>query len=260
MPDGYHFSISLGKTLFNELLNAALPFEIKRGEFNLTENLRQVAGQLQVKERVAGLLEDRGEGDPLVQVKERAAGLWRDNRERVYGVIDQLVRIEGEYVVELDNNGSDFYYGHQRIGAEATLRLAAEGRATLLQENLEFPFKFEKRLGAKIFLGDIRYDKKLEKIVADLQDVGINLGDNLILRTLNDLAIQLLEPQVEQYNPVPILPKAQIDEMLAPMAESPLKLKMDVEDMALDVDEDDITLKIRFGFTQLQIAGPTEGD
>ena len=53
------------------------------------------------------------------------------------------------------------------------------------------------------------------------------------------------------------LPKAQIDEMLAPVSESPLKLKMDVEDMALDVDEEDITLKIRFGFTQLQLEGPS---
>ena len=55
-------------------------------------------------------------------------------------------------------------------------------------------------------------------------------------------------------NPVPILKKNQIEEMVSP-AGGPLKLKMGVEDVALDISEDELTLKVRFGFSQLQLTG-----
>ena len=57
LNEGYHFSISLGKALFSDLLGAALPFRVGGGPFNLVENLRDLARTLQVKEKVAGLLE-----------------------------------------------------------------------------------------------------------------------------------------------------------------------------------------------------------
>ena len=53
-------------------------------------------------------------------------------------------------------------------------------------------------------------------------------------------------------NPVPILRKDQLEEMVAP-AGGPLKVKMGVEDVALDISEDEMTLKVRFGFQQLQL-------
>jgi hypothetical protein len=262
--DGFHFSISLGKALFNELLGAALPVEIKKGSFDLVQNARDIAHQLQVKEKVAGLLTDSNPEGALVKVKDRAADLWGQRREDVYQVINDLVRVEGEWKLELDRNGSELMYGQQAVGAEAHVKLTADGKATLLRENIELPFKFEKRIGAEAWLKEIRYDQGKEAIVADLKDVGLKLGENIVFRLANDLIHKLLEEQVTKVNPVPILPKSQLDGMLAPVAESPLKLQMDVETMVLEVNEDQIALKVRFGFTQLQItdkAGPdTSGE
>jgi hypothetical protein len=58
---------------------------------------------------------------------------------------------------------------------------------------------------------------------------------------------------VEKVNPVHILKKSQLEEMVSP-AGGPLRLKMGVEDVALDISEEEMTLKVRFGFSQLQIA------
>lgn len=256
----YHFSISLGRTLFSELLGAALPLEIKRGAFDLVQNARDLARQLEVKEKVAGLLVDRDPQDALVKAKDRVAEVWRDRREDVYALLNEMVKVEGEWQLELDRRGSDLQYGVQKVGAEATVKLVAEGKATLLKENVELPFKFEKRVGAHAWLADIRFDKGQQALVADVKDVGLNLGESLVFRLVNDLVHKLLDEQVTKVNPVKILPKAQFDEMLGPVAESPLKLKMDVDEMMLEVDEQHITLKVRFGFQQLQLtAGGAAG-
>ena len=45
---------------------------MKKGEFELADSIRGVMDQLQVREKVAGLLEDRGEESRLVRVKDRA--------------------------------------------------------------------------------------------------------------------------------------------------------------------------------------------
>ena len=55
-------------------------------------------------------------------------------------------------------------------------------------------------------------------------------------------------------NPVPILRKDQLEEMVSP-AGGPLRLKMGVEDVALDISDEEMTLKVRFGFQQLQLTG-----
>jgi len=44
-------------------------------------------------------------------------------------------------------------------------------------------------------------------------------------------------------------------EQLVKPAGGPLKLEMGVDNLALDVDRDNVTLKVRFGFTRRQIEG-----
>jgi len=253
LGDGFHFSIALGRTLFSELLGTALPIQIKKGEFNLVENVRGVAHELQVKEKVSGLLTDSNPEGALVRVKDRAATVWSDRREEIYGLINDVLKVEGEWTLELDRTGTDLEYGHQAVGAEATVKLTAEGKATFLKDNLEVPFNFTKRIGAEAWLKDIRYDDGKEAIIADLKDVGLMLGENLVFKLLNDLAHKLLEEQIGKVNPVPILPKAQVDGLLAPLAESPLGIAADVETMTLEVNEETIALKIRFDFNKPQL-------
>lgn len=253
ISENYHFSISLGKALFSDLLGAMLPFRVGGGPFNLTENLRQLARQFQVKEKVAGLLE--GPQNPaLNRVKEKAQVVWGERREQFYDLLDKVIRVEGTWEVLVDKDGSEFIYAPQEIGAEAYFKLVAKGTATLLRENVTMPFELEKRLGAQIHLGDIRYDADRRALVGTLKDLGVDLGDNILLRLANDGLARLLEQQGARFNPVQILPKEQLDGLVGG-AGTALKLKMEVTDVALEIGEEMMTLKVRFGFTQLQLAG-----
>ncbi|MED5372924.1 MAG: hypothetical protein VX899_18030 [Myxococcota bacterium] len=250
--DEYHFSMSIGKGLFTELLTAALPYKIQSGRFHLTDNLRSAARQLQVKQKVAGLLEGP-EGSALVRVKDRAASVWHNRRDQVYDTLDKVLRVEGDWEVLLDADGSEFTYGEQEIGAEAYFKAVATGKAVLLGENLELPFRLEKRVGAEVHLGGIHYDNHKQEIVGQVQGVGVDLGGSLLLKLLNDVLGKVLEQQAqERLNPVTVLPKAQLDELVAGAATA-IKLKMEVSDVALEVGEEMMTLKVRFGFTQLQL-------
>lgn len=250
--ESYDFSMSIGKSLFTKLLGEALPMEVKKGPFNLTENLRDAARQLQVKEKVAGLLEGP-QNEALVRVKDRAKDVWGSRREQVYQTIDRLVRIEGDWEVHIDDEGSEFKFSEQKLGLEAHALLVAHGTATLLDRNIEIPFRVEKRLGAEVGLGDVHYDPQQQAIVGNVKDVGIDLGENILLRIANDIIGKLIETKaLAQVNPLTVLPKRQVDEALAG-ATAAIKLKMEVTDILLDINDEYVTLKVKFGFEQLQI-------
>lgn len=248
----HHLSLSLSRELWRELLGAALPIHLAGGQLDLAQNARTMLKQLAVRERVAGLLEDRQPPAPLVRAKDRARALWHARRAGVYRRANELVRVEGEWRVELDQIGTDLKYGRQQIGADAYVRGVAEGTLYLMKENVELPFKIEKRLGASIALKNIHYDPTQRAVIGSLQDLGVYLGDNAVLQLVSRLAEYLLEQQVPRVNPVPILKRDQVDDMVGPVG-GPLKMKMGVEDLELEITEQDMTLKVRFGFTQGQL-------
>ncbi|MSQ02683.1 MAG: hypothetical protein EXR71_12470 [Myxococcales bacterium] len=254
--DGYHLKFTIGRTLWNDLFGAGLPFELGKGTFDLVKQVRAGVKQLGVRERVRGLLEDRQVQLPEVMVrgKDAAVRVWEDRRETVWKVVEELVRVEGDWQVHVDREGSDFHYGNQRFGVEAHVKAVATGKVYLLRENVEFPFVLEKRIGAEAALGDIRYDKERKALIGQLQDVEIDLGEHFVLQMLSRGVERLLQEQVGKVNPVPILRKDQLEDMVSP-AGGPLKMKMGVEDVALDISEDEMTLKVRFGFQQLQLTG-----
>lgn len=253
LADGYHFSISLGRALFSEMFDAALPFTVAKGEFDLTENMRDIARQLQVKEKMVGLLEDRTPPQSLRRVKNKAVEVWDDRRDQVIELLEDLVRIDGTWEVELDNEGSDFIYAQQSIGAEAHVKLTANGKAVFLKHNVELPFTIEKRIGAELHIRDIRYDSDEGEVVGQMRDVALKLGEGVVWGLLEEVAAKLLDQQLHRFRRIPILKKEHLDGLLRPAME-PLKLAMDVEDLSLDVGEEYMTLKVRFGFSQKQIA------
>lgn len=253
--DGYHLKFTIGKSLWNELFRAGLPFKISDGTFDLLEAARAGIKKLEVREKVRGLLEDR-ELPPVVQRgRQVVSSTWESRRGQVYQLVNDLVRVQGDWRAEVDQDGSDFKYARQKFGVEAHVKVVATGKVYLLRENIEFPFALEKRIGAEANLLDIRYDRQREALVGDLGDISIDLGEHFVLELLNRGAEYLVVQQVPKANPVPILRKAQLEEMVGP-AGGPLKLKLSVEDVALDIDDDELTLKVRFGFSQLQLPGP----
>lgn len=247
-----HLTLGLSHDLWSELLRAALPVKIGDGDIDLTRNVRSGLKQLGVRQRVAGLLEDRDPPPSLVRVKDRAIKVWRKRRQGVYRRLDELVRVRGTWRVELSDMGTDLTYSKQKVGADAFVRGIAEGRVTLLRENVEFPFTIEKRLGASMALGDIRYDDGHKAIIGSLQDLGVHLGDSTILQLLGRLAEYAMESQLDKANPVPILKRDQVADMVKPLGGT-MNTEMDVEDLELTIDEDELLLKVRFGFTQAQL-------
>jgi hypothetical protein len=255
--DGFHLSLSIGKALWDDLTTSALPLKMAEGSYDLGKLVYRGVKQLQVKERVVALLEDRQAPEVVGRARVRASKIWRSRREQVYGTLQEVLRIEGDWRVELDREGTDFHYAHQKIGVDAHMKVLASGTAYLLGNNLEVPFTLERRVGATCFLGDIHYDKDHRAIVGKVEDPSVHIGDNVVLRLLEEAARLVLEQQVHKLKPVTILKKAQLEDLVAP-AGGPLKLKMGVDHCVIEVTEEELTLKVRFGFEQLQLTGRVE--
>ncbi len=253
ISDGFHLSLSIGKALWDDLVGAALPVKVKDGTFDLGKVVYRGVKQLGVRQKVTALLEDREPPAAVTRARERAAGIWGSRREQVYKAIDELVHVEGDWKLEIDRDGTEFHYAPQKIGVDAHVRATVEGRALLLRRNIELPFTIEKRLGATCHLGDIRYDQNLRAMVGDVMEPAIDFGEHFLLQLLNRGGAMLLAQQVHRFNPVPMLKKDQLEDMVAP-AGGPLKLQMGVEDVAIEVTENELTLRVRFGFTQKQIS------
>lgn len=252
LTDDYHLSFSIGKTLWDDLVGSVLPMRVRDGTFDLGLAVAKGVRQIGVRERVRALLEDRSPPAPIVRVKDRAARVWANHREDVYAVMREMFRVEGDWAVIIDEKGTEFKYAPQKVGIDAHVKAVVTGRALLIRESIEIPFTIEKRLGASCQMGNIRYDKDQRAIVGDVQDPFVDLGDSAILRVLSQGVAYLLEQKTQQFQGQPIIKKDQLDEMLAP-AGGPLKLKMGVEDVRIEVSDTAMTLKVRFGFEQAQI-------
>jgi hypothetical protein len=247
-----HLSLSLSRELWRELLSASLPIEVTSEAFDLTRDTRRAIRQLGVRRRVAGLLETGAPVPGVSAARRRLRGAWTRARPLVVQRVHELVRVRGTWRFEIDSMGTDLRYGRQRVQAEATMKGIAEGTVWLLRENVEIPFVIERRMGASVELADIRYDPSHKAVIGSLRDLGVYVGDNIALQLVARLLEFGLEQQLPRVNPLPILRLDQVESMVGPMG-GPLKMQMGVEDLALDIDEHEMTLKVRFGFTRGQI-------
>jgi hypothetical protein len=254
LTDDYHLSLSIGKALWDDLVGAALPLKVRDGTFDLGKVVVSGMKQIGVRQRVRGLLEDRTPPATLVRAKDRAAQLWSDHKEDVYQVMSEMFRVEGDWSVEIDKEGTEFHYAPQKIGVDAHIKAVITGTAFLIRDSVEIPFTIEKRLGAAAHMGNIRYDKDQRAVVGDVEDPFIDLGDGMILQALSQAGAQLLSQQTERFAATPLIKKAQLEDMVAP-AGGPLKLKMGIDDVRIEVSESNLQLKVRFAFEQPQLTG-----
>lgn len=247
MAEGPHLSLSLSRELWNELLSAALPVRMAGDSLDLAHNARQLVGQLGVRQTVRGLLEDQRAPRALSQLRDRARSLWRSNRKRVYQGLNDVVRVDGAWWVELSDLGTELRYGRQRVTADAYVRGVAEGTLFLLRENVEIPFHIERRLGASLALGDIHYNDGQRAVIGSVQDLAVFLGDSRVMELLGRVVAWGLEQQLPRVGAVPILRREQIQELVGPLGGS-LHVELGVDDVELVVRDDDLTLNVRFGF------------
>lgn len=248
MGSGHHLSLSLTGEMWNEILGAALPFTVAAGEIDLASSARSMLRQLQVKERVAGLLEDSRTPQPLVRISNRARDLWSSRRERLYKSLNDLVHIEGTWTVEVDEMGTNLRYGQQKVAADAFLKGVAEGQITFLRENVSLPYRVEKRVGASVGLGRIRFSSGEDAVIGNVQDLAVHLGDGAVLQLLSRVIEYGIEQQLDSVKPVPVLKREQVQGLVGGMGGA-MRMEMGVDDLQLDISDDEMTLKVRFGFT-----------
>lgn len=248
MP-GHHLSLSVSRELWNEILRGALPFPIADGAFTLAGATRGALKQLAVRQRVAGLL-DGPRAERLVKWTAPARKLWAERRTDVFRSLNDLIRVEGTWKVEVDDLGTELSYGMQRVAADAFVKGVAAGHIHFLRENVSIPFHIEKRLGASLALGRIRYDKSREAVIGNVQDLAVHLGDHVVLQLLSRLLEYAVAQRIDAIDPVPVLKREQVEGLFGPMG-GPLRLQLGVDDLALDIDGDEMKLKVRFGFTKL---------
>lgn len=254
LTDQYHLSLSIGKALWDDLVGAALPLKVRDGTFDLGKVVVSGMRQIGVRDRVRGLLEDRTPPATLVRAKDRAAQMWVDHKDDVYQVISEMFRVEGDWKIEIDDQGTQFHYAPQKIGIDAHVKATINGTAYLVRDSVEIPFTIEKRIGATAHMGNIRYDKDKRAVVGDVQDPFLDLGDNVVLAALSQAGAQMLAQRTSQFAGTPLIKKDQLEEMVAP-AGGPLKLKMGIEDVRIEVSEQELQLKVRFAFEQPQLPG-----
>lgn len=247
MAQGPHLSLSLSRELWNELLAAALPVRMAGDTLDLAHNARQIVGQLGVRNTVRGLLEDRRAPRALSQLRDQARALWKSNRERVYQGLNDVVRVDGAWWVELSDLGTELRYGRQKVSADAYVRGVAEGTLYLLRENIEIPFHIERRLGASLAIGDIHYNDGQRAVIGSVQDLDVFLGDGRLMELMARVVAWGLEQQLPRVGSVPILRREQVQDLVGPMGGS-LQVELGVDDVELVVRDDDLTLNVRFGF------------
>ena len=248
----WHLTLSVHRELFDQVVAGVLPIKVGKGRFNVLRDVRGAVARLEVRRKVKGLLEDRHPPQMLTRARERAVQAWQGRREDVHKRIDELLHIEGDWKVQIDQDGSNLRYGNQSVGLEARVRLSAEGSAQVLGEGVDLPFSLHKYVAASLELGNIHYDRGRRAIVGEVGRPVVDLGEHALLQLASQGLEFALEKQLFRVNPVTILARDQVEGMVTPATES-LKLQMGVEDMDLEVNDSSVTLKARFGFTQRQI-------
>ncbi len=256
MSKFHHLSLAVSGEMWNQMLGAALPMSLGEGSFELQEGAAALMRQLQVKERVVGLLE-QSQGitpRPLQRMTARARKVWASNRQAVYRRLDEFIKIEGTWTLELDELGTDVRYGAQKVMADAYVRGVAEGRIVFLNENVSIPFHVERRVGATVALGRVRYSSQKEAIIGNLQDLGVHLGEGTALQLLARLIEYGLAQQLQEREVVQLLTKQQVAGLVGGLG-GPLKLSMGVDDLDLEIADGEMVLKVRFGFSQAEPSG-----
>ena len=174
--------------------------------------------------------------------------VWRRRRKSVYRRVNEVIEVDGTWRLELDEVGTKFKYGKSKVGAKACLKGVAEAQIRLLKKNIEVPFCLEKKVAVSMNLKEIHYDEREEAVIGSLGDLALHVGDHTVMQLLAKLGESLLERQLQEHTkPVPLIKKAQVEDLVKPLGGS-LQTEMGVEAIALDINDDMMQLKLRFGF------------
>jgi len=254
LPDGYHLSLSISQSLWTDLLGEALPIQVATGDFDLVDTGRKLlhAAEDQVKGLLTGAVEAMDDapvlGNPTVRgARSRLRGLARRGRDLASERVRESVKVRGKWRARVSRDGSQFTYSEEGVTLDARAVFEVEGRALLFGEQFEIPFALGRDLTGTASLMDVSFNRNRKQLEGAIRSVSLSLGDSLPLRLVKVVADRLLERQVERLNPLPLIPGSTLENMITP-GDGPLQLSAGIDDLHVGINENDLTLSVRFAF------------
>jgi hypothetical protein len=254
LPDGYHLSLTISQSLWADLLGEALPIQVGSGEFDLIDTGRKLleAAESQVK----GLLEgatDRMDETPVLGsavvkgVRGKVRGLAKRSARFARNRVKESVKVNGRWRARVSREGSRFSYHDGGVTLDARAVFEVEGKAVLFRDQFEIPFSIGRGVDATASLNDVHFNKDRKQLEGSIGSVSLSLGNSLPLRLLKVVADRVIEKQIQRFNPLPLIPGKTLENMITP-GEGPLKLSAGIDDLHVGINENDLTLSIRFAF------------
>jgi hypothetical protein len=233
VSDPAHLCLTLTPERWNELLQAALPVGLGGERFD----------GLSAARRWARRLPARAVGRQLVPAVARPA--WERGKQALVGRLDRLVHVRGEWALEIDQLGSEVRFAPHEIAGDARVRGRVNATVELLQGRVEVPVRFEHLVHVAIRLGQVRYDPVRRAIVGDVGPVEVRAEDAPVA---SFLAGRWLTRRVARANPVLLLRRERVEEMVGPFASlGSGRVILGVEDLDVHIGRDEVRLLIRFG-------------
>lgn|GEM_PF-742515 len=254
LADGYHMSLSVSSQLWSDLLGEALPIQAGTGDFDLIEQSRKLLHA--AEDQVKGLLEGASDriddtpvfGNPRVKnVGSRVRSLARRGRRGTSRRLRESFKVRGRWRAHVSREGSRFSYHQGGVTLDARAVVELEGTALLFGDQFEIPFSISRYLDGTASVNDVSFNRDVKRLEGCLGEVSLSLGDSLPLRVLKVLGDRLLEQQVQKLNPLPLIPGSSLEQMLSP-GQGPLRFSAGIDDLHLGINENDLTLSVRFAF------------
>lgn len=254
LPDGYHLSLSISQSLWSDLLGEALPIQVGEGEFDLVETSKVLLERAedQVKGLLTGAVDKLDEvpvlGNPAVKsARGRVRGVARAGAKFATDRVRDSIKVTGKWRARVSREGSRFSYHDSGVTLDARAVFEIEGRAVLFGDQFEIPFAIGRGLDATASLDGIGFSGEKKQLEGRIRNVSLSLGESLPLRLLKTLGDRLIEQQIDRFNPLPLIPGSTLENMITP-GEGPLKLSAGIEDLHVGINENDLTLSVRFAF------------
>lgn len=254
LPDGFHFSIAISQSLWADLLSEALPIEVGKGDWDLMQSGQKLieAAETQVKGLLTGV-EDRLDastvlGGPRARgARSRVRGLARRGRKGITRRLRRSVHVGGTWRSSIAKEGSGFRYHDGGVTLDARASFELEGRALLLGEQIEIPFRITRDVDGTVSLDEVHFERSRRQLEGELGNVSLSVGEGIAARLLKIVGDRLIDRQIQKLNPLPLIPGETLENMITP-GEGPLKFAAGIEDLHVGITDQDLVLSVRFGF------------
>lgn len=255
LGSGFHFQVSLGQHLWNDLFSAALPVQVGTGQFDLTTQTAKALGLLEaqlgnqvklISERTRPMLPPPIE-DLRSRYSPRLKSRLRSGRDKLARRVKETVQVDGDWTLHVTQEGTSFRYSPEAVSVSAQIRAVADGAIKIQGASRDIPFRVERMVRGSFDLGDVRYDRTKQALLGNLRNLHLELGQNAAIKLAERWIDKALASKVGAFGPIPMLKVGQINQQLS-QALGNLQMAAAIDDVAVEINESQLQLKVNFKF------------